>query len=277
MQVNARQRQTGAIGGFRYIGGGLSDPFQPCERDYKVSLNALKIFAETQYPVIVSTKGMLITQEPYINLVERANIVVQISMACSSYDKLEPGAPTFEQRLEMIKILKGKAKKVICRIQPFICNVGNEIINNIHRMAEAGADGVTVEAMKFKKKKPGLVRVGGDYTYPTNILLGYYTRIKEQCHSNGIEFYCAENRLRKLGNSTACCGCGDLSGFTGNSFNAVSLFNGSNAKPTNKMLQVGTASCFKAIHQDTLGAIMLRNKSFANIQIEELQKLKASR
>lgn len=37
--------------------GGMSDPFQPAELQYRRSLDCLRIFAETQYPLIVSTKG----------------------------------------------------------------------------------------------------------------------------------------------------------------------------------------------------------------------------
>lgn len=253
--------------------GGLSDPFQPCEADYGVSLEALKIFAETKYPVIVSTKGKLITKEPYLSLVRDANIVVQISMACSSYDKLEPGAPTFEERLEMIKALDGKANKIVCRIQPFICNVGKEIVQNIPRMAKAGADAVTVEGMKFKKKKPGLVKEAVDWCYPESVLVSYYEQIKDACHNSGIEFYCAENRLRKLGDGLACCGCGNVSGFEGNSFNAVSLINGSKQEPSEKMKEKDTARCFCSLYQTTVMSRALVERSFEEMQLLHKKKL----
>ena len=40
--------------------GGMSDPFQPAEKKNKLSLECLKLFKETQYPFVVSTKGKLI-------------------------------------------------------------------------------------------------------------------------------------------------------------------------------------------------------------------------
>ena len=73
--------------------GGVSDPFQPCEHYYRMSYNALRVFAETKYPFVVSTKGRIIAEPEYLELLKKCNCVVQISMVCSSYDKLEEGAP----------------------------------------------------------------------------------------------------------------------------------------------------------------------------------------
>lgn len=44
--------------------GGMSDPFQPIEKKEGRSLECLKLFAETQYPFVVSTKGKLICTPP---------------------------------------------------------------------------------------------------------------------------------------------------------------------------------------------------------------------
>ena len=73
---------------------------------------------------------------------------------------------------------------------------------------------------------------------------------------------CAENRLRSLGDSTACCGCGDIPGFEGNPFNCVSVKNGSGAVATEKMRQKGTAYCFKSVHQDAGTSELIKEKSF---------------
>lgn len=56
--------------------GGLSDPFQPAEKKYRVSYECLKLLAETQYPFVVSTKGHLVVEPEYLDLLERCNCVV---------------------------------------------------------------------------------------------------------------------------------------------------------------------------------------------------------
>ena len=43
--------------------GGLSDPFQPCESKYRSSYKCLKIFADENYPFVVSTKGKIIADK----------------------------------------------------------------------------------------------------------------------------------------------------------------------------------------------------------------------
>ena len=242
--------------------GGMSDPFQPAERGIGVSLRALEVFAETGYPFIVSTKGRLVAEEPYLSLLGRCNAVVQVSMVCSSYDRMEPGAPTFEERLGMVGRLAGRVRRVVVRAQPYITSVRDEFIGNLGRIAEAGAWGVTLEGMKFKDAKPGLVKVRGDYCYDDETLRMHYERIKRECGRVGLHFLCAENRLRGIGESTACCGCGGIEGFEGNAYNVVSNADGRRL-PTERMRQAGTASCFKAVHQYAGSSRVLAGRSFA--------------
>lgn len=255
---------------------GLSDPFQPIERKHRISLECLKVFARTKYPVIISTKGKLITEEPYISLLRECNAVVQVSMVCSSYDKLEPGAPTFEERLQMVSRLSANCKRVIIRVQPYITSVKKEFLSNIGKFAKAGAYGVTVEGMKFKKDKPGLVKVRGDFCYPEDLLEHHYIAIREECHKNGLKFYCAENRLRSMGDSFSCCGCGDLPGFKGNKFNVVSMMNNIECEPSDKMREIGTAGCFKAVHQLAGSTIMLEKNSFESQMMKEVESFERS-
>ena len=75
--------------------GGVSDPFQKLERNKRVSFGCLKIFAETKYPFIVSTKGEVIADDDYLELLKQCNAVVQISMVSPRYNTLERGAPSY--------------------------------------------------------------------------------------------------------------------------------------------------------------------------------------
>ena len=257
--------------------GGVSDPFQPIERKGRASLECLKVFAETKYPVIISTKGKLITEEPYLSILEECNAVVQVSMVCSSYDRMEKGAPTFDERMGMLEALSGNCRRLIVRAQPYITSVKREFIENIPRFAAAGVYGVTVEGMKFKQSRPGLVKVRGDYCYPQELLESHYADIRNECHANGLTFFCAENRLRTMGDSMACCGCGGLPGFDGNRFNAVSLLSGEQVKPTERMKEVGTAMCFSAIHQNTQESARLKKTSFSSQMMVETESIATSR
>lgn len=242
--------------------GGLSDPFQPVEAKYGISYELLKIFAETKYPFVVSTKGKLLATEKYLNILKECNAVVQISMVCGLYDKIELGAPTFEERIEMCRKIAPNCKRLIVRMQPYITEAFDEVIKNIPRLKEAGVYGVVLEGMKFFKKKDGLIKIGGDFCYKKEVLESDFARIKDVCHKNGLKFYCGENRLRTMGDAWCCCGIDGLEGFRGNDYNLCHLYNNDPVKPTETMRQPKTAKCFKALYQDTVSTYRLRTSSF---------------
>lgn len=135
--------------------GGMSDPFQPIEKNIRASYECLKLLAETKYPFVVSTKGKLVVDPEYLDLLAQCNCVVQVSMVCSKYDPLEPGTPPYEERLKMVATLAGRVQRVIVRIQPYMPEVFKDVMANIPRLADAGVYGVVVEGMKFYKAKKG--------------------------------------------------------------------------------------------------------------------------
>ena len=122
--------------------GGMSDPFQPIEKNIRASYECLKLLAETQYPFVVSTKGRLAAESEYLDLLAKCNCVVQVSMVCSKYDQLEPGTPPYEERLKMVETLAGRVQRVIVRIQPYMPEVFRDVMKNIPRLAAAGVYGI---------------------------------------------------------------------------------------------------------------------------------------
>lgn len=242
--------------------GGVSDPSQPCERYYKMSYNALRVFAETKYPFVVSTKGRIIAEPEYLELPRKCNCVVQISMVCSSYDKLEEGAPTFEERLEIARKVAPNVKRLIVRIQPYMHEVYGEVYENLEKFKAAGAYGVIVEGMKFASKRPGLVKVAGDYTYPKALIESDILKLKQRAHELGLALYSGENRTRELGDSLCCCGVSDLPGFKVNEYNLNHLLHGGKPAKTSQMQKTGTAMCFQSLYQNTANSRRLRGESF---------------
>lgn len=243
--------------------GGMSDPLQPLEAKHKKTYECLEYLAETQYPFIISTKGKLLKDEKYLDILSKCNCVVQISAVCSSYDKLEPGCPTYEERLEIAKTISPKVKRVIFRVQPYITDIKGELIGNIPRIKEAGVYGIIVEGMKFHLKKKGLIKQGADFVYPLATLKPDFAEIRNKAHKEGLKFYSGENRTRTMGDSLCCCGIDDLEGFNGNDFNLNHLLNGDRTKPTKQMMKVGTAAPFKALMQTAPQTPRLNKETFA--------------
>ena len=246
--------------------GGMSDPFQPLEKTERVSLECLRWFVKSQYPFIVSTKGELIAESEYSELLSKANCVLQISMISSKYDKLESGAPSFKRRLEIVKQLAPKVKRLNIRIQPYILEALDDVIDILPLYAEYGVYGIVVEGMKFFKKKKGLVKIGGDYCYPVSILEDHFKKIREKAHSLGLKFYCGENRLRNMGDDLCCCGIDGLEGFKGNKANANHyLHDKENFIYTEKMREKKTGGWGISLSQSIKVARVCREKSYKEI------------
>lgn len=172
--------------------GGLSDPLQPIESKLGSTFECLKIFQKSQYPFVINTKGRLLGEEKYISLLSKCNAVVQVSLVCDKYDKIEKGAPPFYERLKIIEKISPRVKRVIVRIQPYMC----EVFKNLFSFKNVGAYGVIVEGMKFQKRKQGLIKVGGDFAYPYERLKSDFEKLKDEAHRLGLKFYSGENRLR---------------------------------------------------------------------------------
>lgn len=248
--------------------GANSDPFQACEEKYRCTLDCLKIFAETKYPFIVSTKNpVLACEEPYLSLLSQCDCVFQISMACSKYDKLESGAPSYKKRLIAAHILSRHVKRLIIRVQPYFADCYKDILKEIPRYAESGAYGIICEGFATTKKQKGLIK-DGKYCFPIDILVPQFKQIKEECHKYGLQFFCGEDRIRFLGDSLTCCGTEGLDTFKPNTYNIQHLAHDTNAEPTDTMKQTDTYQPFKGLGQSQAFAAECKNKSFEQLMHE---------
>ena len=254
--------------------GGVSDPFQPVEAQYKNSYECLKVFAESKYPFIVSTKGKIACESEYLELLKESNCVFQVSAVCSKYDKLELGASSFSDRLKMMKIIAPNVKRLIVRIQPFMHEVLQDVLNNLIYFRDMGAYGVIIEGMKFFTAKQGLVKIGADFCYPYKLIREDFLRIRDEAHKLGLKIFAGENRIRALGDSLSCCGADGLEGFISNKFNLNHILNGEKPEPTEGQKQIGTAECFASLYQNTLENRRVRKTSFASEMLNSYKNKK---
>lgn len=219
--------------------GGMSDPFQPCERKYRISLKMLHTMNEYNYPLIISTKSNLLTSKPYLSILKNySSLIVQISL-CTSNDMLrqeiEPNAPSVGQRIKTISELSENGVEVCCRLQPFIPGVNSDDKRLVQLLKQAGCKKVIIEHYKhpidskgFREKKlnsiigfnlkkeykrQGAKRVGREYLLPAEIKLKNLSGIVEYIHDQGMKYCAADNDLQHLGDMDCCCGVDDVKGF----------------------------------------------------------------
>lgn len=247
--------------------GGMSDPFQPIELQEKVSLECLKILAKTKYPFVVSTKNTTIfSRDEYLELLKQCNAVVQISAVAPMFDIIEQGAPTYNNRINDTQAIAKNCKRLIIRIQPYITEAKQSILNNLQRYKDNGIYGVTIEGMKYFSKRQGFIKCGGDFVYPVEKLKADFIQIKEACHNIGLKFFSAENRLRYLGDDSCCCGVMDLKEFTTNKANLVHYLKNGKIEYSEKMKIINTGTtAFKAMNQATLSVSAFKKSSYKDI------------
>jgi len=245
--------------------GGLSDPLQPIERAQHRTLACLELLAAERYPFVISTKSTLAGESPYLELLAAANAVVQVSLVAPAFDKLEPGAPRYAERLRLLPRLARRVRRVIVRIQPYVPEVLRAVLAALPRYAAAGIHGVIVEGMKCKRAAAGRVKVGADWCLPSDRLRADFERIRDRCHGLGLRFYCAENRLRRLSDDRCCCGVDGLPGFRPNRSNLNALVFDRPVRYTARMRQPGTAGAFKALCQSPTSTVALKGLSFAAV------------
>ena len=184
-------------------------------------------------------------------------------MVSPQFDKIETGCPSFAERLEIIKKITPRVKRIIVRIQPYMTEVKNDVLEVLPYYAQCGVYGIILEGMKFKAKKQGLIKLAGDYVYPYQLLKSHFIEIRERAHALGLKFYAGENRLRETGDSLTCCGIDGMEGFIPNTFNLNHLLNGDTPQPTAAQQKQKSGVCFTALCQTTLKTAHMRTGSFA--------------
>ena len=181
------------------------------------------------------------------------------ALASALWSQKHPGV---DERLEIARKVAPNVKRLIVRIQPYMHEVYGEVYENLEKFKAAGAYGVIVEGMKFASKRPGLVKVAGDYTYPKALIESDILKLKQRAHELGLALYSGENRTRELGDSLCCCGVSDLPGFKVNEYNLNHLLHGGKPAKTPQMQKTGTAMCFQSLYQNTANSRRLRGESF---------------
>lgn len=249
--------------------GATSDPFQPLERSEKKTLECLELFAKTKYPFIISTKGTLIAEEPYIILISECECVVQISAACKEYDVLEPGAPSFEERIKAIEKLRGRTKRVNVRIQPYLPRYFKQIKESLKVFSDAGVYGIIIEGFSTRRKKKCIDDMewnGSRFQYPVELLSEHFKEIREEAHRQGLKFFCGETRLQFLGDDLTCCGTLGLDSFIPNKYNLPNMaYDKDFPEPTEAMKNPQTARSFRSVNQSTEWYNKVKEKSFVEM------------
>ena len=105
--------------------GTNTDPYQPIERDWRITRACLKVLAETNHPLTITTKSDRVLADLDILRAMAAKGLVAVAVSVTSLDAqthrtLEPRAPRAEKRLAAIKALSDAGVPTHINVAPII-------------------------------------------------------------------------------------------------------------------------------------------------------------
>ena len=152
--------------------GTNTDPYQPIEKDWRITRQVLEVLAETRHPTFITTKSDRILQD--IDLLAdlaRENLVA-VMISVTTLDPkvartLEPRAAHPEKRLAAITRLAQTGVPVTANMSPIIPAINDhEIESVVARIAAAGARDVSYILVRLPHEVAPLFRAWLDEHHP---------------------------------------------------------------------------------------------------------------
>ena len=140
--------------------GTNTDPYQPAEREHRLTRQILEIMLETRHPVTITTKNALVVRDLDI-LTELAKLgLVSVALSITSLDhrlarKMEPRASTPSRRLEALKLLAEAGVPSLVMAAPMIPAINDM---ELERILDAAAAQGAKSAGMVLLRLPGEVR-----------------------------------------------------------------------------------------------------------------------
>jgi DNA repair photolyase len=140
--------------------GTNTDPYQPAEREHKLTRGILEVLLETKHPASIVTKSALVVRDIDL-LSEMAKLgLVHVSLSVTSMDhilsrKMEPRASTPEKRLEAIRLMSAAGIPTGIMAAPLIPAINDM---EMERILDAGAAQGAQTAGMVLLRLPGEVR-----------------------------------------------------------------------------------------------------------------------
>ncbi|MDV3135976.1 hypothetical protein M1248_28800 [Mycobacterium sp. 29Ha] len=211
----------------------MSDPFPPLEAGLGTSRSLLRELASNRYPTVISTKGVLLAEDRYLDVLQDGDFVVQVSFSVRDDDlaaDLDHGAPSPTQRIQMLRELSQAGIKTAARLQPLVPGREREAAVFIAELADAGVRHVGVEYLKLPVEgwpgtqrmnraldidlgrlyaAEGAKRSAREWVLPATRRLESIVDLRTETHNYGMSFGAADTDLLPLGDGSCCCSGAD--------------------------------------------------------------------
>lgn len=102
--------------------GGMTDCFQDCEKDYRVTYNTIKALNERGIHYLLVTKSDLVASDEYLEILDKrlAHIQITVTTTDDNTSLKYENAPVSSRRIKAIEKLSALGYDVSVRLSPFI-------------------------------------------------------------------------------------------------------------------------------------------------------------
>src|SRR5215470_17445930 len=122
--------------------GTNTDPYQPIEREWKITRRIIEVLSECEHPLTITTKGVLVERDLDLLAPMAAKGLVRVFVSIAVLDpelarKLDPRAPAPRRRLQIVKSLADAGIPVGVSIAPVIPQLNDKDLEAILEGAAA--------------------------------------------------------------------------------------------------------------------------------------------
>ena len=152
--------------------GTNTDPYQPIEREWKVTRSVLEVLAEHEHPFTIVTKSALVERDIDIIAPMAAKRMARVYLSITTLDrelarKMEPRAAAPHRRLQALKTLCDAGIPVGVMVAPIIPQLNDRDLESILEAAAAhGAQGAGWVLIRLPREVAPLFREWLDTHYP---------------------------------------------------------------------------------------------------------------
>ncbi|HEY4090759.1 MAG TPA: PA0069 family radical SAM protein [Luteibacter sp.] len=152
--------------------GSNTDPYQPIEKQWRLTRAALALLNECNHPCTIVTKNALIERDIDILAPMAERNLVQVFISINSLDnklasKLEPRASAPHRRLQAVKALRDAGVPVGVLVAPIIPALNEKDVEGIiERAAANGANSIGYTCIRLPHELKQLFREWLDVHYP---------------------------------------------------------------------------------------------------------------
>ena len=152
--------------------GANTDPYQPIEREWKVTRSVIEVLAECDHPLTITTKGVLIERDVDLLAPMAAKGLVRVFVSIAMLDKelarkLDPRAPAPHRRLQIVKALSDAGIPTGVNVAPVIPQLTDRDLEAIlEAAAHAGARHANWIMLRLPLELAPLFREWLDAHYP---------------------------------------------------------------------------------------------------------------